>query len=62
MLSTILILNFTFPTFQNPNLEFRIFQQEAEASRLINYVNLNQHVFFKNQHVKVSNMLREVTC
>ena len=48
MLTTILILNFTFPIFQKPNLEFTIFQQ---------------HVLFQNnQHVKVSNMLKEVTC
>ena len=43
-------------------MKIKIFQPEAGASSLINYVNLNQHVFFKNQHVKVSNMLREVTC
>ena len=47
MLTTILFLTFTFPTFQNSNLEITIFQQ---------------HVFFKIQHVKVSNMLKELTC
>ena len=29
MLLTILILKFTFPTFQNPNFEFVIFKQHV---------------------------------